>query len=123
MTEEEEKLQEEEAPERPDLAEQIVRVIRGEGTREEKLERLRDFHENDLADALPMLTEKERAVLFNVLGDDYASEILAYVEAPAPYLKELGVGRSADLIENMDADDAVDVLENLDDVQRQAILL
>ena len=58
-----------------------------------------------------------------MLGDDHASEVLAYVQDPAPYLKELGTGRAADLIENMDADDAVDVLENLDDQQRQAILL
>lgn len=120
---EEEKELEIEAPERPDLAQSIVNVIRGVGTREEKLERLADFHENDIADALPLLTPEERATLFSVMEPEDASEVMAYAEDAAGYLKEMGVDKAADLLENMDADDAVDVLEDLDDVQRQAILL
>ena len=111
-----------EAPVHPDYAKAVAAVVHSKRTRDEKLELLKDFHESDIADALPLLTESERKTLFALIGEETASEIMAYVEEPAQYLKEIGVDAAADLLENMDADDAVDVLENLDDEHRLAIL-
>ena len=41
------------------------------------------------------------------------AEIFTYLDEPAPYLHELGLDRAAAVLAEMDADEAVDILENL----------
>ena len=87
-----------EAPSRPDYASAVADIIHGKRTRDEKLELLKDFHESDIADALPLLNSQERKTLFSLIVEYMASEIMAYVEDPAEYLKEIGVDAAADLL-------------------------
>ena len=73
------------------LIEEIVAVIRSNLDKEKLVEKLDDYHANDIAQSLEYLTKDERLSLYEILGDEWVSEILSYVEEPEQYINELGV--------------------------------
>ncbi len=105
----------------PKVIEEIVAVIRSNLDKKELVEKLDDYHANDIAQSLEYLTSKERLSLYDVLGDEWISEILSYVEEPKQYIDELGIKRLADVINEMDSDDAADLLEKVDDGVREKL--
>lgn len=94
----------------PYVTDEIISVIRSNLDKDELIERLNDYHENDIAQSLEYLTKQERLSLYDILGDEWVSDILAYVEEPEQYIDELGVKKLADIINEMDSDDAADLL-------------
>ena len=70
---------------------EILNIIRGGESRTELAEKLSDYHEKDLADALEALTPAERKSLYPILGVDELAEIFAYLDDEEPYLKELSI--------------------------------
>ena len=79
------------------------------------LDKLQDYHENDIAGALEELDEDERKRLYPKLGPEIMSEVFAYIEDVEEYTHEMDVHQIASIIEEMDSDDAVDVLEEMDE--------
>ena len=73
------------------LIEEIVAVIRSNLDKEKLVEKLDDYHANDIAQSLEYLTKDERLSLYEILGDEWVSEILSYVEEPEQYINELGI--------------------------------
>ena len=114
--------EEEEVPERPDYDQELVEILRSDLPDAEKKDRLADYHHNDIASALSLLTREERIRLYRMLGMEEVSEVFAYLDDPAEYLAELDVEKAADIVEKMDADDAIDILEELDDAQAEEIM-
>lgn len=55
-------------------------------TDKEILEVLSDYHENDIADMLAGMNEKERKRLYRLLGTQRTAEIFAYLDEPQAYL-------------------------------------
>ena len=108
--------------EHPDYSEELINMLKSDIDILEKKERLQDYHANDIAEVLPQLSREQRMRLYRLIGEDTVSEVFAYLEDPAEYIRELDIERAADIVENMDADDAVDVLEDLDKEQQEAIL-
>ena len=92
------------------LIEEIVAVIRSNLDKEKLVEKLDDYHANDIAQSLEYLTKDERLSLYEILGDEWVSEILSYVEEPEQYINELGVEKLADIINEMDSDEAESLL-------------
>lgn len=86
-----------------------------------KKEKILQFHESDIADALEELTKEERLELYHLLGDEVVSEIFAYLDNVEEYIDEISNEKAADIIELMDADDAIDVLEELEEEDRKEI--
>ena len=122
-TEEPERSDPDEEPaEHPDYAQQLADILHSDIPVEEKKERLQDFHDNDIADTLPLLTKDERLRLYRLMGAEAVAEVFAYLEDPEEYVRELDIEKAADIVENMDADDAVDFLEELPESQQDAIL-
>lgn len=105
----------------PKIIEEIVSVIRSNSDKKELIEKLNDYHANDIAQSLEYLTCAERLSLYEILGDEWVSEILAYVEEPKQYVDELGVEKLADIINEMDSDDAADLLEKIDDSVKEKL--
>ena len=105
----------------PDYEEEIAAIIRSDISDEETLEELDNYHENDIAGALELLTVEERKKLYHVLGAERVSEIFTYIDDVAEYIGELEIGSAARVIGNMDSDDAVDVLEEVDEEERMEI--
>lgn len=107
---------------RRDYAGELLALLHSGRPLSELRDRLHDYHDGDLADALERLGDIERKRLYRVLGTERMSNVFAYLEDVGVYLEELGDEIAADVIEGMDADDAVDVLEELDDEKRQELL-
>lgn len=99
----------------------IVALIRSGLPESELRDKLEDYHENDIAESLEQLSREERLKLYDILGDEWCSEIFAYVDEPELYVEELGTKKSAAIINEMDSDDATDLLDKLDDSTRAEI--
>lgn len=102
--------------------EELIEIIRAGLSREELVDRLFDYHDNDIADALELLTPEERKRLYSALGAERVAEIFAYLDDGDVYLKELSLKQQAKVISEMDSDDAVDILEEVDDDTKCKIL-
>ncbi len=108
--------------ERPDYEQEIIEIIRSTDSPENIKERLEDYHENDLAAVLELLTGEDRKKLYQILGVERVSELFAYLDDVEVYINELDAEKAADIIESMDADDAVDVLEELEDEKQKELV-
>ena len=102
--------------------EELIAIIRGNLSRDELIDRLFDYHDNDIAEALELLTPEERKRLYSALGAERVAEIFAYLDDGDIYLKELSLKQQAKVISEMDSDDAVDILEEVDDDTKCKIL-
>ncbi len=96
-------------------SEKIVEIIRRGLSDEELRERLSDFHYNDIANSLSLLTKEERIALYNVLGVEWMSDVITYLDEPQMYIEEIGIEVLAKMINEMDSDDAVDLLDNINE--------
>ena len=105
----------------PRFVEEIISIIRSGESDQVIADKLQDYHENDIAQSLEELTKEERLYLYGVLGAEWFSEVLAYIDEPEVYFEELGVDKLAAVINEMDSDDAVDLLEDIDDELKEKI--
>ena len=101
---------------------ELVQIIRSGLTKDELMEHLSNYHENDIAGALEQLTPEERKRLYPVLGTELVSEIFTYIEDPDEYLMEIPLESAAKVISHMDSDDAVDILEEMDDSTQEKLV-
>lgn len=93
---------------------EILTILRSGADSKTLNDRLSDYHDNDIAEALEQLNENERKALYPVLGAERISEIFSYIEDPDEYLRELGIDGAAHVLSLMDSDDAVDAMDDLD---------
>lgn len=92
----------------PIFAEKILRIIRSSPSMEEMREQLRDYHDNDIAQSLKYLNRAERNLLYSALDAEWLAEIISYIDDPVEYVDEIGIDKLSAIINEMDADDAVD---------------
>lgn len=104
-----------EALKEPIFAEEIVKIIRFSHSIDEMREQLHDYHGNDLAQSLNYLSRAERSLLYSALDAEWLAEIISYIDDPAEYVDEIGIDKLAAIINEMDADDAVDLWESIDE--------
>ena len=71
----------------PTYVEELLTLFRSNLGKEELLEKISDYHESDIADAMEQMTPEERKKLYPLLGEEYIAEILSYTEAAAEYLQ------------------------------------
>ena len=101
---------------------EILDIIHSGLPQAELAEKLSDYHENDLADALADLTAEERRKLYAILGVEQVAEIFSYLDDAEPYLKELPPEEAAQVVSHMDSDDAVDALDDLEEEDIEKIV-
>ena len=101
---------------------EILDIIHSGLPQAELEEKLSDYHENDLADALADLTAEERRKLYAILGVEQVAEIFSYLDDAEPYLKELPPEEAAQVVSHMDSDDAVDALDDLEEEDKEKIV-
>ena len=107
---------------KPNYVEELLEIVRGSLAADELQDQISDYHESDIADAFEQLTEEERRRLYPLLGPEWIAEIFTYIEDPDEYLKELDLGQAAQVLSYMDSDDAVDVLDELDDTTQEKLV-
>ena len=101
---------------------ELVDIIRSGLPENELVDRISDYHDNDIADALTKLDKEERVKVYYAMGAERMAEIFAYLDDAEDYLRELPMESVARVISEMDSDDAVDVLEDMDDSTRHRIV-
>ena len=107
---------------RRDYVAELIEIIRSDLPLEELKFKLEDYHEDDLAEALPELSRDERLLVYELLGNEFVSDIFAHLDDATDFVEELSTKDVADIIEEMDTDEAVEILEELDEEKRQEII-
>lgn len=99
----------------PTFEKEIAVMIRVSKSMDEMREQLRAYHDNDIAQSLKYLNRAERNLLYSGLDAKWLAEIMSYLDDPAPYIEEIGINKLAEIINEMEADDAVDLWEDIDE--------
>ena len=97
------------------FTDEIIDVIRSGLNDIAIADKLHNYHDNDIAKALKKLSKEERIKLYEILGTEWVSKILSFADEPEQYIGEMDIHKLAAIINEMDADDAVDLLENIDE--------
>lgn len=82
---------EEEILKEPQFTDEIVSIIRSGLPDEEIIEKLHDYHDNDIARSLETLTKEERIHLYNILDPEWVSEILLLLKNRKIILRKSGL--------------------------------
>ncbi|MDO5521512.1 MAG: magnesium transporter, partial [bacterium] len=106
----------------PDYISELVEIIQSNDTNQSKKTKLGDYHEKDIAAALDHMSREERKQLYLLLGRRRVADVFTYVDHIGAFLGELDLVVAAEIVQEMDADDAVDVLENLDEDHRKQLI-
>lgn len=102
---------------------EIAAIARSGESTQQICQKLSNYHENDIADALVEMDKTTRIKLYKILGLERVSEIFTYIDDVSEYLSELSLEQAADILENMDADDAVDALEDIENSEQKEELI
>ena len=111
-------MMEKEILKEPVFAKEIVEIIKRSPSIADMRERLRDYHNNDIAQSLELLNRAERNLLYSALDAKWLADIISYIDDPAEYIEEIGIDKLAEIINEMDADDAVDLWADIDESVR-----
>lgn len=102
--------------------EELIAIIRSGLPEKELLERISDYHDNDIAEAITQIKPEERKRLYSILGVERVADIFSYIEDAEVYFNELPIEKVARVVSEMEPDDAVDLLAELDEKKRQKIV-
>ena len=118
----ENKILNEEIKTQPDFAGQIVQVIRSNLTPKYMSQRIADFPENDIAQAMERMSQGERAKLYSILDVGQLADVLSYGENRQDYLGELGIRKRVEVLSRLEPADAVEYLQPLSKQDRNVLL-
>lgn len=107
-----------------DYSKEILDIIRSNTSPAVIVRKLQDFHENDLADVLPLLTVTERCKLYRILDTDILSDIFEYTEEEqaAAYLNEMDIKKAASILSRMETDALVNVLNKMEKAKKKLLI-
>ena len=103
------------------VAAEILALIHEDPDPARLAERLDDYHDYDIAQALEQLTPEERLDLFLPLGSQRLAEILPYCDEPGQILADFPADKAAAILDSMDSDEAAEILEELPEENRRLI--
>lgn len=106
----------------PDYKTEITEIVRSNLAPRLLCDRIREYHDNDVAAALELLKKEERCKLYRVLDIAALSDILEYAEDREVYISELDIRRQASLLEQMEVTTAVEYLKQLDKKKRNLLI-
>ncbi|XCP86192.1 magnesium transporter [Roseburia hominis] len=109
---------------RPDYKSEITEIVRSNFSPKLMSSHLRDYHENDIAEALSTLALPERRKLYRILDAAVLSDIFEYMDENdvALYLEEMDLKKAAVIISNMETDAAVEVLREIRKEKRELLI-
>ncbi len=114
-------MEESKKKEEPEFAEEILQLIRSNMSPKLLAEQLSDYHANDLANVLPVLSPKERSAIYRILNTDDLAEVMEYADEDADrYLDEMDPRKAAEVLSHMETDTAVDILKSTQSPKKQA---
>lgn len=107
--------QSEEITVRPDYVKEIREIVKGGLSPKMIQERLDDYHEKDIAEALTDLERVDRVKILRILDADALADIFEYVpeDVAGNLLEEMDIKKAVALISELESDSAVDILRTI----------
>lgn len=99
----------------PIYTERIVNAVKLSCSMEEMRNKLKNYHDNDIAQSFEFLNRAERNLLYSALDAKWLAEIISYIDNPSQYIEEIEIDKLAEIVNEMDADDAVDLWRDIDE--------
>ena len=106
----------------PDYRQEIAEIIRSGLAPKPMRDRLLDYHENDIAMALELLTKEERRRLYGMLDHETLASILEYSDDLNLYLDELSLRRRVEMLSRLEVPVAVSYLSGLERSDRNTLI-
>ena len=113
---------EKELKEHPNYVQELVSIIQSNISPMALKEKLSDYHDSDIADALEELSPQDREKLYRILEKDSLANILEYAEDTSTYLNELSVKKKIAVLSSMETDKAAEYLKTLPKGERATLL-
>lgn len=109
---------------RPDYNSEIAAIIRSNDSPKTMLNRLEDYHGNDIAEVMQELTVSERKKFYRVCSLDMLADIFEYLDEKDAgiYLNEIDIRKAASVVSKLDTDTAVCILREIDKERRALII-
>ena len=103
---------------------EITAIIRGNDSPKTMMNRLDDYHANDIAEVMSELSLPERKKFYRVCSLDMLAEIFEYLkeDEAGTYLDEMDIRKAAAVVSRLDTDTAVDILSVIDKDKRALII-
>ncbi len=113
-----------EPAEMPDYEGDIISIIRSGISPKAMKNRLEDYHENDIAEVLPVLTQEERVKLWRILDAEMIAEIFEHTseEDASTFMNEINVKKSADIVSQLETDTAANILRLMSKEKRELLV-
>ncbi len=107
-----------------DYIKEISAIIRGNDSPKTMMNRLDDYHANDIAEVMHELSLPERKKFYRVCSLDMLAEIFEYLdeEEAGAYLDEMDIRKASAVVSRLDTDTAVGILEEIDKDKRALII-
>lgn len=107
-----------------DYNNEITAIIRGNFSPKTMMNKLDDYHANDIADVMRELSTAERKKFYRVCSLDMLAEIFEYLEEDeaGTYLNEMDIRKAAAVVSRLDTDTAVGILSTIDKDKRSLII-
>lgn len=106
----------------PDYQRELIDIIKSNLPPKALKEKLLDYHENDIAAVLELLTKDERIKIYNILNAQILSDILEYSDDFGVYFKELSTKKQAEILSETEPDFAAEYLKQLGKAERKTLI-
>lgn len=106
----------------PDYQQELVALIRSGISPRLLRDKVSNYHENDIAAVLDILTKEERIRLYHILDAQTLSDVLEYTDDFSLYFSELNVRKQTEILSHLEADTAADYLKQLSRAERTTLI-
>lgn len=106
----------------PDYKTEIAETVKSNLTPTRIREKLWEYHENDIAAALELLTAEERNKLYSILSIEILADVLEYSDQSGKYLDELNIRKRVDILSEIEVSVAVAYLKGLEKKDRNTVI-
>ena len=109
---------------KPDYEAEILEIIRSNSSPRIMLEKIEDYHANDIAGVFSALNMQERKKLYRISNPEMLAEIFEYIDEDdaGKYLDEMDIRKAAAVVSEMETDTAANVLHQIEKEKRTLII-
>ena len=106
----------------PDYKNEIAAIISSNLAPKPMRDKLLDYHENDIAMALELLSTEDRRKLYGLVDSATLAGIIEYSDTPDVYLDELNLRRRVELLSKMEIPAVISYLDEKDKTERNNLI-
>jgi magnesium transporter len=109
---------------KPDYEAEILEIIRSNSSPRIMLEKIEDYHANDIAGVFSALNMQERKKLYRISNPEMLAEIFEYIDEDdaGKDLDEMDIRKAAAVVSEMETDTAANVLHQIEKEKRTLII-